>query len=209
MRITPEAVSLAKKYIRREPMPRSLSQQMCANRMEHLMHDVCFRTAELILENDNALPERKKHLAQILPCIAFYETLVLETGSKAEALALYEKWCLIKVERMVKWISPLVKLPGLYKQVPKLMEKLLHTTFGEKAGFSHKNVSCANGFSVDIIRCPYVEMCRKYNCMEIARFFCQSDDLCYGNIHPKLHWGRSQTLGTGGLLCDFKLLIKE
>lgn len=48
----------------------------------------------------------------------------------------------------------------------------------------------------------------KYGCPELTQFFCKSDDICYGNLHPKLVWARTKTLGMGGDCCDFKLYMK-
>lgn len=64
-----------------------------------------------------------------------------------------------------------------------------------------------NGFAADMILCPYVETCKKYACLELAQFFCKSDDVCYGNMHPKLVWGRTKTIGMGSECCDFSLWI--
>ena len=35
------------------------------------------------------------------------------------------------------------------------------------------------------------------------------DDAGYGNLHPKLIWGRTKTIGRGGDCCDFLLEYKE
>lgn len=198
----------AKKCIKKEPMPSSLAAEFRRNGMEHLLDSVHVRTAELIQDNAEASKEMWNHLEQILPCIAFYEVLVKEKGSKEDALDFYGKLCLLKIEKMAKIIPIVMKLPGLYKVMPKLFNKMLGSLFGEKAGFKSENTSTEGGFSVDMTVCPYVEMCRKYDCFEIVEFFCKSDDICYGNMHPKLVWGRTKTLGTGGDCCDFKLYVK-
>lgn len=43
-----------------------------------------------------------------------------------------------------------------------------------------------------------------WNCPKL----CRADDICYGNMHSKLHWGRTKTLGLGGDCCDFRLTIR-
>lgn len=105
-----------------------------------------------------------------------------------------------------------MKFPGLYKTMPKLFDLMLDKLFGAAAGFESKTVPEMSGqkvFARDMIVCPYVETCKKYYCLEIAQFFCKSDDIIYGNMHPKLLWGRTKTLGTGGDCCDFRLYIKS
>ena len=44
---------------------------------------------------------------------------------------------------------------------------------------------------------------------EIVKGYCDADDICHGNMHPKLEWGRTKTLGHGGDVCDFKIRIRE
>lgn len=36
-----------------------------------------------------------------------------------------------------------------------------------------------------------------------------ADDICYGDVHPKVIWGHTKTLGKGGDCCDFRMTIKE
>lgn len=102
-----------------------------------------------------------------------------------------------------------MKFPGLYKKVPSIMEMLLAKTFGEKCGFKYIHKECENGFAADMLMCPYFETCKKYACPELTQMFCKSDDICYGNMHSKLVWARTKTLGMGGDCCDFKLYIKN
>ena len=48
-----------------------------------------------------------------------------------------------------------------------------------------------------------------YGCPEIVKGFCDADDICYGNMHPKISWDRTKTIGYGDDICDFKVHIKE
>jgi len=199
----------AKKCIKKEPMPKSLEKQFKNNGMENLLEGVYQRTEELIVDNQNASKELMRHLEQILPSIAFYEALLEKEGSQEMALSAFEKWCFIEIEKMAKWIPIVMKIPGLYKLVPRVMKFMLDKIFGHAAGFDCIEKEIENGFAADMIVCPYVETCKKYGCPELAKMFCKSDDICYGNMHPNLVWGRTKTLGTGGDCCDFSLWIKE
>ena len=46
-------------------------------------------------------------------------------------------------------------------------------------------------------------------CPEHTTIFCNTDDCCYGNMHPKLQWNRTQTIGRGGGLCDFDIVVTD
>lgn len=202
-------IKRAKKCIKKKPMPSSLEREFKNNGLESMLEGVYKRTAELLEDNQNASKALMMHLEQILPSIAFYEALVAKEGSQEKALAVFEKWCFIKIEKMAKWIPVMMKIPGLYKKVPEIMRIMLDKMFGHAAGFDYIEKEQKNGFAVDMTICPYVETCKKYGCPELAQFFCKSDDICYGNMHPKLVWGRTKTLGMGGDCCDFSLWIKE
>lgn len=204
-----KTTQLARKWIKEKPMPSSLENEFKSSGLAYLLDCVYRRTAELIKENMDATQAETEHLKQILPCIAFYETILHKEGNKDEALMLFEKWCFKKIESMAKIIPRLLRIPGLYKTIPSFMKKMLRTKFGPAAGFEFIEKECEKGFAADMIKCPYVEACKKYNCPELAQFFCKADDLCYGNMHPKLIWDRKKTLGTGGDCCDFKLYIRQ
>ena len=209
MKIANYTTKEAKRIIRKKPMPCSLEKEFKNNGLSNELEKVYIRSAELLEENKNVSKTQMTHLEQILPCIAFYETLIEIEGSKDKALKLYDGWCLKKIEKIGKIIPIIMKFPGLYKKAPSIMDKMLDKLFGAKAGFEYRNVECNNGFAADMLICPYVEMCKKYGCIEIAQYFCKSDDLTYGNMHPKVIWARTKTLGTGGDCCDFKILIKD
>lgn len=199
----------AKKCIKKKPMPSSLEQEFKNNGLEDMLEGVYKRTAELLEENKNASEALMTHLEQILPSIAFYEALLEKEGSKEKALEVFDKWCFKKIEKMAKWIPRIMKVPGLYKKVPGIMKMMLDKMFGHAAGFDYIEKEQENGFAADMIVCPYVETCKKYGCPELAQFFCKSDDITYGNMHPKLVWGRTKTIGTGGDCCDFSLWVKK
>ncbi len=201
-------IKRVKKCIKKKPMPYSLEKEFKNNGLESLLDDVYQRTAELLEDNQNASKALMMHLEQILPSIAFYEALLAKEGSQEKALVVFEKWCFIKIEKMAKWIPRIMKIPGLYKKVPGIMKIMLDKMFGHAAGFDYIEKEQKNGFAVDMTVCPYVETCKKYGHPELAQFFCKSDDICYGNMHPKLVWGRTKTLGMGNDCCDFSLWIK-
>ena len=65
--------------------------------------------------------------------------------------------------------------------------------------------SQGNEARFNMVRCPSWETCKRYGCPEITRAFCGGDDAGYGDLHPKLFWGRTKTIGKGGDCCDFLL----
>lgn len=83
-------------------------------------------------------------------------------------------------------------------------------SFGTDAGFEYEfPESNGNEARFNIVRCPYYETCKRYGCPEITTAFCDGDDAGYGNLHPKLIWGRTKTIGRGDECCNFLLQYRN
>ena len=203
-----EMIAKAKKTIKKEHLPKSLEKRFIDNGLSDLLDDVYIRSAELISENQNVSKELYVHLEQILPCIAFYEALLKKYKDKETALKLFDEWAYDSINDVSEKLQKMMKI-GVYKVVPSLCGWLLNKFFGEKAGFKSREVPDAPKFARDMTVCPYYETCKRYGYPEITQFFCKSDDITYGNMHPNLIWGRTQTLGMGGECCDFRLYLKK
>ncbi len=199
----------AKKYIRKMLMPKSLQYEFQKNGMDTYLEKVYQRTAKLLEDNQDSNKALQSHLQQILPCIAFYEVLIEKEGNREKALEVYDQWSLLGMEKAKKSIQNLMKIPGLYRLTPGIFNYLIDKMFGAEAGFQSKKVPGVKGFARDMVLCPYQLTCKKYGYPELTQFFCKSDDITYGSMHPKLVWGRTKTLGRGDDYCDFRLFIKN
>ena len=94
----------------------------------------------------------------------------------------------------------------LAKRIPKLFMKISLKSFGTNAGFEYAfPESSGNEARFNIVRCPYYETCKRYGCPEITTAFCDGDDAGYGNLHPRLIWWRTKTIGRGDECCNFLL----
>lgn len=199
----------AKRYIRKMPMPKSLLYEFQKNGIDDHLEKVYIRTAELLEDNKDSNKALHIHLKQILACIAFYEVLIEKEGSRDKALVVYDQWSLFEMEKTKKSIQNLMKIPGIYQLTPGIFNRWIDKMFGADAGFQSKKVPGAKGFARDMVQCPYMLTCEKYGYPELTQFFCKSDDICYGSMHPKLVWARTKTLGRGDDCCDFRLFIKN
>ncbi len=166
------------------------------------------RLNALLAENADASKEKQYHLKrQILPGIAAYETLQ-RVMPKEEALQIVHGY----VERLArtshKQLATLLLIPGLYRLVPSVFVKSTRSVFSPAAGFDPKELQVGNGiWRVDMVKCPYHDTCAEYGYPELCRCFCDSDDISYAGLHPKLIWERSMTLGRGDDRCDFCMKI--
>lgn len=160
-------------------------------------------------ENAGEPKELQSHTRKrIYPVIAFFGAM-LEEDVEREAAAEILNLCSEKQSKSTGTsIRIILRIPALYRFVPRFFAKMTKISFGESAGFRTKWLQVGKKeMRFDMLVCPYQDLCIKYGCPEIVRGFCRSDDICYGNMHPKLHWGRTKTLGLGGDCCDFRLTV--
>lgn len=174
------------------------------------LNEACMRRlAQLRVENTDASKEKQRHLeGQILPGIAVYETLktVMTPEEAFRTVHGYVEAYALSARKM---LAGLLRLPGLYRLIPGISARMVHKIFGEAAGFAANEYRTAGGvMRIDMVKCPYHETCVRYGCPELCACFCDSDDIAYDNMHPKLIWHRTKTLGRGGDCCDFGLRVK-
>ena len=167
------------------------------------------RLSALLAENAGASKEKQYHLKrQILPGIAAYETLQ-QVMPKEEALQTVHGYVEERAHRLKKTFLRLMRIPGLYKKVPGIFAAQTPKFFGISAGFEANEIRTTGGvWRIDMTRCPYHDECVRCGCPELCPCFCDSDDITYDGLHPKLYWHRTKTLGRGGDCCDFCLKLR-
>lgn len=147
---------------------------------------------------------------KIFPCIAFYKAVTECTNEPKQAYQVIDDYFTKSCEAYAKKLQKLCRIPFAHKLVPRIMAVIIHKSFGVKSGFEMidrdiKGKKC----HIDMVKCPYFSTCVQYGCPELTTVFCNSDDVAYGNMHPRLSWERKKTLGRGDDCCDFILRIKE
>ena len=168
------------------------------------------RLQALRAENADATREKQRHLEnQILPGIAAYETLQT-VMPKEEALQTVHGYVEQKAWRMKKAFLKLMRIPGMYRIVPAIFARETPKLFGVTAGFAATDIQTTGGvWRIDMTKCPYHDTCARYGCPELCHCFCDSDDITYDGLHPRLYWHRTKTLGRGNDCCDFCLKLRD
>lgn len=164
---------------------------------------------KLISENKDEPKAMWVHTRErIYPGIAIFNALKEVDIEREKAVLLLKKYYLNRSEKVAGVIRRIMKIPGLYKRVPKFFARMTPKQFGEAAGFQAEFYEQSKEMvRFDMLVCPYQYICQQYNCPEIVEMYCDADDVCYGNMHPKVQWLRTKTLGKGGDCCDFHVRI--
>ena len=134
----------------------------------------------------------------ILPAIAVYETW---RQYHADPLSVFREMWLHGAEKGAEFLRSKAKdRRFLAEWIPNVTPK----NCDAGAFLFEIRTATATETEYHVLRCPYVDICRECGCPEIITTFCDSDDISFGNIHPRLIWGRTKTIGRGDPMCDFK-----
>ena len=169
------------------------------------------RYEALRAENSSDSKELRSHsYKRIYPGIAVYEAMRAEDISQEKAVWYIREYFQRLAAKRVPFFQRAIKTFGLARKFPHLFVAGVKKSCQSNAGFVYElPESHYNEARINIVRCPYFEICKRYGCPEITSAYCDSDDAGYGNLHPNLIWGRTKTIGHGGDCCDFLLEYKE
>lgn len=169
------------------------------------------RYEALRAENSSDSKELRSHsYKRIYPGIAVYEAMRAEDISQEKAAWYIREYFQRLAAKRVLFFQRAIKTFGLARKFPHLFMAGVKKSCQPNAGFVYElPESHDNEARINIVRCPYFEICKRYGCPEITSAYCDSDDAGYGNLHPNLIWGRTKTIGHGGDCCDFLLEYKE
>lgn len=169
------------------------------------------RYEALRAENSSDSKELRSHsYKRIYPGIAVYEAMRAEDISQEKAVWYIREYFQRLAAKRVPFFQKAIKTFGLAQKFPHLFMAGVKKSCQPNAGFVYElPESHDNEARLNIVRCPYFEICKRYGCPEITSAYCDSDDAGYGNLHPNLIWGRTKTIGHGGDCCDFLLEYKE
>lgn len=117
----------------------------------------------LLDDNRGESREVRKHTAEkIYPCISLYRSMVENGIEKKECVNFLDR---THSERAVKdavSIQRAMKIPGMYKLMPKIFRWVTLNQFGEAAGFKAQFYNAGKGrVKFDMTKCLYCDVCRR------------------------------------------------
>nr|WP_314987824.1 L-2-amino-thiazoline-4-carboxylic acid hydrolase [uncultured Stomatobaculum sp.] len=188
-----------------------LKERYGAEKAQDILKKAQKRYEVLLAENKDDPPAYSgQKRERIYPSIALFHALADAGMEREEAAAFVTGYYRRLAERAAPVIRTVLKIPGLYRLVPKLFFDTALKHCVPQAGFLSENRFLSKTeMHFDMVKCPYQDSCVRYGCPELVKGFCDTDDICYGNMHRRLFWGRTKTIGHGDALCDFSLRITE
>lgn len=179
--------------------------------VQNTMKKAWARFRDLLLENRMEEKALKIHTTKrIYPAIASFEALLSMQTERETAIKILAEYFQKRSLKKGDSIRLILRIPRLYRWIPRLFARMTPKFFGESAGFQANFLEQSEtAVKFDMLVCPYYETCKKYDCPELVAMFCDADDACYGKMHPKIQWLRTKTLGKGGDCCDFEVRIDD
>lgn len=184
---------------------RVVAEDMGRESARRIMHQAGVRFEALKQENaDDSKTQQSHTFKRIYPGIAMYEALRAAGVTQEKAIWYIREYFQRYCKKAAACLQAVMRLPGMAERTPGLLVSFSRNGFPESAGFKYewpKLPENTTGFN--IVRCPYFDACSRYGCPELTAVFCDSDDATYGNMHPRLIWGRTSTIGHGRTLLRF------
>lgn len=165
----------------------------------------------VILEDEDFSDKFTVHAERIFTTIAIYRALICELGNKDNALnytsnLFHETWSKPARKSLLRFM----KIPFFYLIFPAFVRRMVLKYYSIDSGFVPGEIRYNKGdFYYEVIKCPYYEYCKKYGYPELTEIFCDSDEICYQDLHEKMIFKRSKTISGGFDLCDFHYFIKK
>ena len=143
----------------------------------------------------------------ILPATAVYKAL-LEVDNE-NALRNVNDIIIALCEKAGSILNSGMKIPGVTSVFMKVLPKMATKLFGRECGFDYMNFEASSDMlQMYMTQCPYVKYAKLFGAEGLMPVFCNSDFVTYGKL-DKISFRRTQTLGTGGTMCDFKFIRNE
>lgn len=154
------------------------------------------------------IPEGERmHAEGIFRNAALYHALCAEMG-QGEAYDVIASGMYGFADKAGRLLDRATRLPGAAGAFIRVFERMVEKAFGDAAGFRMDVlVKTPREFRFNMTRCPYVKYYAQCGCPELCAISCITDEHSYGAM-ARVGFERTQTLGQGGEVCDFRLFVR-
>jgi hypothetical protein len=145
------------------------------------------------------------HLYQsILPGLALYRVLLEKGLSRKAALVEIDRIFARSFSAGIKMMG--YELPGInyFELLRKTIPVSLNFIFPQ-AGFEKEwTENSSTTIAFNIHSCFYLDVLAAHGARELTVIYCKFDDLMFNNMPASVRWERTETLGRGHKLCNFR-----
>ena len=193
------------KIEQQNPIKEFLNEEFGVDKGQEVFNKQEMILAEIIKNiKDKSENQRKTLIQTILPRIALYKAMLQDGLSNEEVYQHMQKYMMDIVAKQ-KHLSmvKMEKAPCFYFLYSNIFLKVVRKTDLWESTQKHGK----DYFDVTMKKCLWHTACVENDCAELCHFFCDVDNVTYGNL-KKLGFSRTKTLGYGGDCCDFHFYRK-
>ena len=188
-----------------------LSNQFHDPLLSLILNDFHHEFNTLALQHHDQNSKIRQHtFLKIYPAVSLYHSLQYNGIPRSEAWDIVADYFYSTAQDYADSMKKMLTIPGLYKLMPLMWKIVTRSQFGTKAGFLYYFYNVGNRrVKFDMTQCTYCKYFKEEGCPELISIFCHMDDIQNEDLHPKLLWNRTKTMGNGDELCDFDLIVKD
>jgi hypothetical protein len=164
------------------------------------------RYADLLSE---APPEPNRALrvhrnGNILPAVAVVQVLAMDGVEKEQALALLDRLLESGLEASKRLYAFWGRFPFFFDMLRIVIKPMMKAQYPfERWRTTYPDLG-RDVVALDCHGCYYRDTLSSYGLADITSHFCRVDDYLYEGVSPYIRFERTQTIGRGGELCDFR-----
>lgn len=142
----------------------------------------------------------------ILPALALYFSLRTQGCDKEAALTLVGRLFRSAMSATRRKLAFLGRFRAIYSLIRFLTPRFMRANFPPEGFEVEWQEISSQSITFNIHTCFYLDVFNKYDAPELTAVFCDLDDYVYDDVSPHFRWMRTQTLGRGDTICDFRFI---
>ncbi|WP_130838477.1 L-2-amino-thiazoline-4-carboxylic acid hydrolase [Lachnoclostridium sp. Marseille-P6806] len=148
---------------------KALEKEYGQEKAASILNDAWMRYSEIVHENADEPKKMYMHTRKrIYPAIAAFDAMIKNGISCGETADFLNRFYENRAAGVGRKIRGVMKIPGIYKLVPKFFAKMTASSFGEDCGFRSNWIRAdSREMRFDMLVCPYQDTCVKYGCPEV------------------------------------------
>jgi len=164
------------------------------------------RYADLLTE---APPEPNRALRNhrdknILPAVAVIQVLAMDGVEKEKALDLLDHLLETGLETTKRLYTFWGRFPFFFDMLRILIKPMMQMQYPSERWHTAYPDLGPDVVALDCHGCYYLDTLSVYDLADLTPHFCRLDDYLYEGVTPFVRFERTQTIGRGGELCDFR-----
>ncbi|MBR5091745.1 MAG: L-2-amino-thiazoline-4-carboxylic acid hydrolase [Ruminiclostridium sp.] len=148
-------------------------------------------------------PGLRKHKgAMAIPTVALYRAFRRHGIKAEETLKRYGAYMGRKIGKIAHEIT---SLPNVDRKLWANIEKIVDSASSEEKGYKRRIVSePPEMYGVDILSCPFHEICKELGCERAVLCICSMDKVYMKNLHH-FRYDRTTAVSDGAECCDYRI----